>query len=376
MTRRVVWSSLLLAAVLAVFGTWLMLNLERVPTQKREPPQSEARRNPWLALERFTARMGGQLTRASDARILDRLPAGSLLLDRQRAHLLTPERLHRLLAWVEAGGYLIAVAEHPGVADPLLDSLGVKRVASPRKPARQAPAVVDVLVPGAAQPLKLAAGGYLLAAGERQPAWSAGQRGRGEQVLHFHLGRGEVTVAAAFDGQLSNRHIGEEDHADLYWSLLRRYDPSPQPQVLLLSRLQMPTLFAWLWENAWAACTGAALLIVLWLWRIIPRFGSVRPEAPAGRRELREHLAAIGRYQWRSGGLAALLTAAREHFHARLLRRQPTIAALPATAQPAALAALSNRPAVRIAAALDGPVDSPHAFTDALRTLRNLERDL
>jgi hypothetical protein len=128
MTRRVVWTSLLLAAVLAVFATWLMLNLERVPTQKREPPQSEARRNPWLALERFTARMGGQLTRASDARILDRLPAGSLLLDRQRAHLLTPERLHRLLAWVEDGGYLIAVAEHPGVADPLLDSLGVKRV--------------------------------------------------------------------------------------------------------------------------------------------------------------------------------------------------------------------------------------------------------
>jgi hypothetical protein len=175
---------------------------------------------------------------------------------------------------------------------------------------------------------------------------------------------------------LSNRQIGEEDHAELYWSLLRRYDPSPQPQVLLLSRLQMPTLFAWLWENAWAACTGAALLLVLWLWRIIPRFGSVRPEAPAARRELREHLAAIGRYQWRSGGLAALLTAAREHFHCRLLRRQPTIAALPPTAQPAALAALSNRPAVRIAAALDGPVDSPHAFTDALRTLRNLERDL
>lgn len=376
MTRRVVWTSLLLAAVLAVFATWLTLNLERVPVQTREPPQEEARRNPWLALERLTARLGGQLTRASDARILDRLPGGTLLLDRQRAHLLTPERLRRLLAWVEAGGYLITVAEHPDLADPLLDSLGVKRVPPPGSQARKSPAVVEVALPGAARPLKLAASGYLLAAGERQPAWSAGPRGRGEQVLHFRVGRGEVTVAGALDGQLSNRQIGQLDHAELYWELLRRYDPSPRPQVLLLSRLQMPTLFAWLWEKAWAACIGAALLIVLWLWRIIPRFGSARPEAPAARRELREHLAAIGRYQWRSGGLSALLAAAREHFHARLLRRQPTIAALSVAAQPAALAALSNRPAVRIAAALDGPVDSPHAFTDALRTLRNLERDL
>jgi hypothetical protein len=87
MTRRVVWTSASAGGVLPrpFWHVADVINLERVPTQKREPPQSEARRNPWLALERFTARMGGQLTRASDARILDRLPAGSLLLDRQRA---------------------------------------------------------------------------------------------------------------------------------------------------------------------------------------------------------------------------------------------------------------------------------------------------
>jgi hypothetical protein len=86
----------------------------------REAPQAEARRNPYLALERLTVGMGGRLTRRSDARVLDQPPAGStLFLDRRRGHLLPPERLRRLLAWVEAGGHLIAVAEAPQLADPL-----------------------------------------------------------------------------------------------------------------------------------------------------------------------------------------------------------------------------------------------------------------
>lgn len=377
MRRRVVVTALLAAAVLAVFALWLSIKLERVPTRLDEPPRSEARRNPWLALERLTQRLGGRLTRLSDARLLDRLPAGgTLLLDRQRGHLLPPERLDRLFAWVEAGGYLIVVAEHAGVDDPLLDRLAVRR-AGPQAPRWRRPAdAVEVRLPGAAQTLRAAAGGSSLAACGRQPVWRAGRPGGGDELLHFAVGRGQVTVGSALDWQLSNWQIGKLDHAELYWSLLGRYDRSPAPQVLLLSRLQMPGLFAWLWENAWAACLAAGGLIVLWLWRVVPRFGVLRPAPPPARRELREHLAAIGRYQWRAGALATLLRPAREHFHETLRRRQPAIAALPAAAWPAALAAASRRPARRIAAALDGAADTPQDFTDALRLLRNLERDL
>ena len=376
MSRRLVLG-LLMTAALAAVAVWLAMSLERVPVKTREPPQIEARRNPWLALERFCARMGGELTRSSDVRVLDRLPAGgTLMLGRQRAQLLTAERLRRLLAWVEAGGYLLAVAELPGVADPLLDSLGVNRtwVAEPAAGSRDRE--VQVILPGGGRPLRLAGSGYQLTEGERRPEWSAGPAQQGAQWLHFRLGQGQLTVATALDDRLNNRQIGKFDHAELFWSLLNRYDASQQPRVLLLARLEMPTLFAWLWQNAWAACLTALLLVALWLARIVPRFGRVRTQPPPARRELREHLAAIGRYQWRSRALEALLAPARAHFHRHLALRQPAIAALAPAAQAAALATLCQRPAVLITAALAGPAQTPRAFTDALRLLRSLERDL
>ena len=94
------------------------------------------------------------------------------------------------------------------------------------------------------------------------------------------------------------------------------------------------------------------------------------------RRELREHLTALGRYVWRAGGLDHWLRVAREDFLARLSLRHPAVAALSPPEQATELARMSGRSASLIAAALHGTVGSPHSFTQAMRTLRNLERVL
>ncbi|EXI67456.1 MAG: hypothetical protein AW08_02012 [Candidatus Accumulibacter adjunctus] len=378
MRRRLLAAGLLALLVVGALAVWLVDHFERVPVSVREAPHAEARRNPYLALERLTAGMGGTLRRQSDARVLDDPPAGTtLFLDRQRAHLLPPERLRHLLAWVAAGGHLIAVAEDPQLADPLLDSVGVGRATRSMEEIPQRPAAITVQPPGGSRPLQVSASWQKLSASGRQPAWSAGDGGQeGVQMLQFRIGEGRLTVASELDQQLGNRRIGELDHAEFYWTLIGGNAGSPPPQVLLLSRLQMPTLFEWLAENARAAAFAALLVLLLWLWRIVPRFGSLQPEPAPARRELREHLAAVGRYLWRCGQLAALLPAAREHFRQRLGQRRPAIAARTPAAQVSQLAALSALPAARIAAALAGPADGPHAFTDALRTLQELERVL
>ena len=43
-------------------------------------------------------------------------------------------RMQEIVTWVENGGHLIAEAELLGVADPLFDLLGVKRIAAPGTP--------------------------------------------------------------------------------------------------------------------------------------------------------------------------------------------------------------------------------------------------
>jgi hypothetical protein len=340
MTRRHNKASLLVLFALVgltLLAGWLVTHLEYVPQHRREAPQAEARRNPYLALERFTARMGGKLTRQSDARILDRLPAGgTLFLDRQRAHHLPPERLRRLLAWVEDGGYLIAVAEYRDVADPLLDHLGVRYFEpSPQAP-REWPEVLEVTLPGMLRPLRIDARGPRLEAGGRQPDWSAGEgaNGGGEQILHFHIGHGHLTIASGLDQMLSNRRIGVMDHAEFYWTLLSEHDRSSRTagSVAVAPADAEPAGLAA--GERRGACIAAAMLLVLWLWRIIPRFGGVQPEAPPARRELREHLAALlatcgGRVRWRrcwhlraSIFAAASRCASQASLHARLRRRR------------------------------------------------------
>lgn len=386
MTRRIVWIAVAGMALLALVGAWFLREFERVPVETWTPPGKEARRNPHLALERFMAAMGRPLGRADNAAFLDNLqPGGVLILDnRRRAHL-SPARLKRLMAWVEGGGYLIAVPEEPGVNDPVLGFFQVScscrsdpapKPADPKAKKAAAPATVTVAIPGAARPLKIDFPGGFLKTGDIAPEWRVSVPDYADQLLHFRHGDGHVTLLPGFSHLFDNHRIGHQDHAELLWTLIEAYQPDRSRPVTLVSRLSMPTLWQWLAESAWTALMSGAALVLLWLWRIVPRFGPVRPEPEPARRELGEHLAAAGRYVWRVGGLEAWLEAARESFRNRLALRHPGLAELSPAQQASALADLTRRPVGLIAAALHQPATSPRAFTFALRTLYNLERAL
>ncbi len=400
MTRRIVWITLLVVGLLVLVGAWFVANYEQVPFKQRLDEEPEARRNPHLALERFLARMGRPLARQTDARSLDALPPGGvLILDRNRRHHMNPVRTERLMAWVAAGGYLIVVPEYSGVSDPVCRKLGVGEFKSNKKelmnlqeddeededkPPEQArpptmpkpPKTIAVAVPGAARPLVVNYWTRGHAAGKLKPDWRAGDANYGAQFLHYSVGSGHVTVADGLTQLVSNRNIGEHDHAELLWTLIQTYQPDPTQPVTLMSKLSVPSLWDWLAESAWTAVIAGLVLLALWIWRIVPRFGPAMPEPDASRRELREHLTALGRYVWRAGGLDHWLHVAREDFLTRLALRHPAVAALAPEAQAGELARMTERSASLIAAALYGPAASPHSFTLAMRTLRNLERFL
>jgi len=380
-TRRLVWGLVLLAVIAVAGGVWFFDNFEQVPVKKREDAEKEARRNPYLALEHLLARLGHPVRRADKVQAIDAPAPGSVIfLDRGRNHLMSAERLDRLLAWVEAGGHLIVVAEDRRRPDPLLERLGVMRLDAPT-PKGRSPwpgANGSIELPGLDQPLKLGGTGLgnLRPGKAAVPEVQAGPLGAGHRLLRYRRGQGSITAMTDLDRLLHNRRIGEADHAELFVTLLRQATGETtgvKAPLLLVSRLEMPSLWEWLAENAAAAVASFLVLLGLWIWRGLPRFGGIAPDLPPARRELREHLAALGRYTWRSGGLPLLIEPLRESLRNRIALRHPAIAALPPHEQAAALAKLTSRAEGLIANALHGAVETPHAFTQAARTLRNLE---
>jgi hypothetical protein len=417
--------AVLVGAVLAAVATaWFLHNYEKTEYTRRERPGREALRNPWLALERFMTRMDRSFTIRHDSRALDALPSpGVLILDRDRTRYVSEERAQSIMQWVEEGGYLIVIPESRFVADPIVGGLGLCWVTSDwitrvwKNPdAADADAEADdcsdddedwdededdqddAVVPGKAPSPKLPPapehtqvnipgvprgfdvefswGMRTFTPEDDRPTleWRADAPPYGSNLIHFAVGYGNVTVVTRLSALLSNYEIGERDHADLFWTLLSRYQPSGP--VLFVTRVEMLSLWEWLAESAWMVLVSAACLIGLWLLRVVPRFGVTRPAPAASPRELREHLGAVGRFVWRAGGMAQWLAIARRAFRARLALRLPEVAALPPAAQTRALAKLSARPLASVMLALDGDVRTPSQFTEALRVLQRLERSL
>lgn len=368
--KRAQLGPLALIILLLAGGAWFYFNFEPVPERERVGFQGEARRNFLLAAMRLVERMGLSTREARHLSDLDALPpGGTLILARHRAAL-TTQRVERILSWVAAGGHLIVAAEDYRVRDALFDRLGVmRRQLRLRPPGRPS----EIRLPHARAPLRVTFGYRIdIIDLEKQAAltvddhWSV-------LLLHFVRGEGRVTVLNGLQF-MSNAHIGEHDHAEFTWQLLR-FHPATS-EVVVAVQLQKPSLAGWLAEHARQVSVLAGVLVILWLWRIVPRFGPLKPEPPPARRRLLDHLRASGLFFWNTGNTGRLLAAAREACLNRVGRKHPAIVTLPAAERAARLAALSGLPEGEIAFALEFAPGEPAQFTAAIRTLQAVEEKL
>jgi hypothetical protein len=153
-------------------------------------------------------------------------------------------------------------------------------------------------------------------------------------AFSFSEGKGRVVVFTSLHF-LRNGSIGHEDHAELGWQLAT--DRGRERGALLALRpVEGASLGEWLRKEAWPVSVAMAILLVLWLLRIVPRFGPLEPDPQPSRRRLGEHIAASGRFLASRGELAWLLDAARERvwqvaarrFAAARARKPETVDAL------------------------------------------------
>ena len=332
--------------VIVLWAAWFLSTHDRVIVQEWVGPSGEARLREFLAAQRLAERMGLKVVEVRSLPELDALPAQGVLLLPHRRQQLPPARIADLLRWVDNGGHLVAEAEQPGVPDPLLDQLGVKRstlAEAPRKP-------LSVELPQSGR--KLTA--FFPGTTKLETADAAEVRLRaGSNLVSFARGRGLVTVAStlrfarnpSYDDhfyRLSKRpaaSIGALDHAELLWSVLSL---GSGRELRFYFRPERLSLSGFLRENAAPALIAGGLLLALWIWSIVPRFGPVAPDVPPGRRRLLDHLRASGRYYWAKGLRSRLVVAARDAALRRIARAQPDFAGAPTAERSARLATLAG----------------------------------
>jgi hypothetical protein len=362
--KNISLSATALVVLIVAGAAWLVLNFEYVTEPEYVGLQGEARRNPLLAAMRLYERMGVPAREARRLADLDTLePGATLILLRQRAAL-TQHHAEQILSWVAAGGQLIVEPQDYRLRDRLLDALKLHRrplrLHPPRKPS-------EFRLPHAPEALRVDFGPRQHFIDIEKRAELTVDEHWSVLLQRFPLGRGHVTVVNGLRF-MTNGRIGELDHAEFAWQLVR-FAPAT-PAVVVTARLEMPSFANWVRESAWSAALTGALLMSLWLWRVVPRFGPLRADPPAARPRLLDHIRASGRFYWASGSARRLLSAAREACLRAIARNHPGLAAMAPPAQVARLAQLTSLPAPDLELALnDAPADA-REFTTAIRTLQ------
>lgn len=360
---------LILLLVLIVAGSataWFFNNFEEVTEKVHTGYSGEARTNPWLAAQRLLERMGAKAATMRSIPELRTLPASATLVLPARRHSLTQNLQQSILDWVEHGGQLIVESEPIGEPDPLLASLGVRRIAvkKPRGSANRCESnePFEIVLPGREKGslVRLARNLRL----ESPNADFEFDGGWGNALLRFQYGNGQVTVMNELDFA-SNSRIGAEQHAQFLWELVSL---APGEAVVeFFNRPSRLSLVDWLRENAWAPLSGGALVLLLWLWYVAPRLGPVAPDPARDRRRLLDHLRASGRFLWSNGGAQRMLDAARESCLRRITRVYPDVLAIAEAERPQRLAEILGWPEQR-ARQLLVPA-SPAKMMDFLQTI-------
>jgi len=368
--KRALQAAALFAVLILLGGAWFLSTHEYVDTKEWTGPTPAARANPYLAAMRFAERLGFRTSLAYGAGRLDAPPPGAALLLPAGRGGLSPLRARALDRWLQSGGHAIVEPEPAGEIDAVLDQYGIKRTPSARPAAG---AKTEVELPGADAPIVVARRYAPILGFERNAPDISSTDEAGPWLASLPVGAGRLTVVSGLN-RFDNRSIGSHDHAQLLRRVLA-FQPTARELVVVRVPSELP-LWGWLRDHALPTLTAAAVLTLLWLARILRRFGPIRPEAAQQRRQLREHLLATGRFRWTHDGRTGLLNAAREVCQRHVATRHPRLARMSAERRWPELAARTGLDATAIAAAFGGEARGARDFVHIVGTLASIHASI
>ncbi|MCF7988931.1 MAG: DUF4350 domain-containing protein [Thiohalocapsa sp.] len=369
----------LLAAALAVLFAWrgwlwLDNNFERRVQHIETGPSPAARRNAFLAAERYLQRIGVDARGRAGRELLLALPPPTQALIVRGPGPLNAARQAALTDWLQRGGHLVVEAmrtdegDEAARRDDFLAGLGITLAVDTSLPAGSR-VIAEIESAGLARPMRVAflARWSLRARDERQvTAVLADGRPR---LLQYRIGEGLLTVTSDLIF-LTNEAIAEHDHALFLGRLV-----ADAEQVRLLHDQALPSLPVLLYRAAPEAMIASAVLLAALLWHMGGRLGPLLPSPARGRRDLLVHLQAAPALIWRLGGGPDQLAAARRRIEHAWIVRHPALATRDPPARAAWIAERAGLPPEDVAAALGAaPARREQDLLARARILQQLRR--
>jgi len=379
--------------LLGMVAWWFTQNFGFTSKRVHVGLSGEARVNPTFAARLLLERMGLRVHQKLDLSQAHALSEGATLVLASGRSDIDPPALDALLAWVERGGHLIVGVEAAPEHDALLsaiqvqaqwpqDAEGEQRLNCAIKDARARPAdreaaardgntPEDVLLPDG-RTLRASLGhSPVLIDPQNEPLWRH-DAGDGARILVIGWGQGRITVFSTLR-PFNNHNLGRFDHAELLWHVV---GPPRALEVYLVRHLESATLPGWLLEHSPLALVAGAVFLVLWLWRVTPRFGPLAPSPVHDRRSLLEHIRAVGRYYAGERQHARLLRLLREDCLALFGRMAPLARGLEGAARLREASRLTRINPRELLRAFSDAAASRNEFSHMVRTLASFRRRL
>lgn len=375
MTRHAPLFFALLAVATAVAGFiyWIKPHLETYEYEVVEDVSEKARRNPFLAMQRFLTRYGYSVEINRRSTVLDTPPAeqDTIMLEFSQ-ELFSQTRTRKLREWIQRGGHLVLeiVPDEDGIPEnELLDPLELRVY---EKDTKRVDGQKKIQLQTDAQTLAIHTS-YL------EEDWLEDGSGNAETwyadgvpaVLRYRLGEGRLTLITA-RYQWSNDLIGRHDHAAFLLELLG----TARGKLWMFINVRLDSLLEIIWRHA--KFTAIALMLTggLMLWGFYNRFGPLTIPEHRRRRSLGEHVQAMANFAWRHGRAANLLASARMQLRQRAELRHPGFQHLQPSEQHAWLAERIHVSPETVRHALDMQTERSETLIETVTLLQKLRASL